>query len=197
MEDISYKCNFKADKSKCIKCGKCKNVCSGLVVEYDNNGYPFILPFERFGWRGCKVIGTTHRLDKMNLLNECDEALLDDGSLENKIKVDKVLELIGSKTLKDSLKLLNKGGIVCQTGLLGGVYLVNNFDPIKDIPNVCYLTGFFSNYPTQEIIDNMFNFINEKKVLPTIGAIYFFDNIRQASMDIDNHKIERKVLIVL
>lgn len=53
MEDISYKCNFKVDKSKCIKCDKCQNVCNGLVIEYDKDGYPFIKPFERFGWRGC------------------------------------------------------------------------------------------------------------------------------------------------
>lgn len=53
MEDISYKCNFIVDKHKCIKCGKCKNVCNGMVIEYDNEGYPYIKPFERFGWRGC------------------------------------------------------------------------------------------------------------------------------------------------
>ena len=53
MEDISYKCNFKVDKSKCIKCGKCQNVCSGQVILYDDDGYPYIKPFERFGWRGC------------------------------------------------------------------------------------------------------------------------------------------------
>ena len=53
MEDISYKCNFVVDKSKCIKCGKCKNVCSGMVIEYNEQGFPYIKPFERFGWRGC------------------------------------------------------------------------------------------------------------------------------------------------
>jgi nitroreductase/NAD-dependent dihydropyrimidine dehydrogenase PreA subunit len=47
------KAKFRVDKSKCIKCGKCKNVCSGMVIEYDKEGYPYIKPFERFGWRGC------------------------------------------------------------------------------------------------------------------------------------------------
>ena len=37
-----------------------------------------------------------------------------------------------------------------QTGILGGVYALNGFDLIKDIPNGVYLTGFFSNYPTQQ-----------------------------------------------
>ena len=29
------------------------------------------------------------------------------------------------------------------------VFTLNDFDPIKDIPNGVYLTGFFSNYPTK------------------------------------------------
>jgi nitroreductase/NAD-dependent dihydropyrimidine dehydrogenase PreA subunit len=45
--------NFNVDKSKCVKCGRCRNVCSGVVIEYDKDGYPAMKPFERFGWRGC------------------------------------------------------------------------------------------------------------------------------------------------
>ena len=146
---------------------------------------------------GCKVIGTTHKKGKFYLLNECDEVVLDEGILQGKIVADKVLELIGPKTLKDSLKCVYKNGIVCQTGLLGGVYVLDDFDPIKDIPNGVYLTGFFSNYPTQEIIDEMFDFINKHHLEPSIGACYDFKDIRQALMDIDNHKVEGKVVIRL
>ena len=146
---------------------------------------------------GAKVIGTTHREDKISLLNECDEVLLDKGELVGKVKADKVLELIGPKTLRDSLRCLYRGGIVCQTGLLGGVYTLDSFDPIKEIPNGCYLTGFFSNYPTQTIIDEMFAFFNEKKLVPSVGKVYDFKDIRQALMDIDAHKVEGKVVIRL
>lgn len=44
---------FRVDKSKCIRCGKCLNTCSGLVLKFGPDGYPEIKPFERFGWRGC------------------------------------------------------------------------------------------------------------------------------------------------
>lgn len=47
------KTNFKIDKNKCIKCGKCINTCSGMVIEFGNDGYPRMKEFERFGWRGC------------------------------------------------------------------------------------------------------------------------------------------------
>jgi nitroreductase/NAD-dependent dihydropyrimidine dehydrogenase PreA subunit len=50
---FEQRARFAADKSKCIRCGKCKNVCSGAVIDYDQEGYPFMKPFERFGWRGC------------------------------------------------------------------------------------------------------------------------------------------------
>ena len=36
-----------------------------------------------------------------------------------------------------------------------GSYALNGFDPIKDIPNGVYLTGFFSNYPTQQVMDEI------------------------------------------
>lgn len=50
---IEQKTHFTVDKSKCIQCGKCINVCSGMVIEFGRDGYPEIKPFERYGWRGC------------------------------------------------------------------------------------------------------------------------------------------------
>lgn len=47
------KTHFVVDKVKCIKCGKCINTCSGMVIEFGQDGYPYMKEFERFGWRGC------------------------------------------------------------------------------------------------------------------------------------------------
>jgi nitroreductase/NAD-dependent dihydropyrimidine dehydrogenase PreA subunit len=47
------KTHFTVDKSKCIHCGRCRNVCSGMVLEYGADGCPTMKPFERYGWRGC------------------------------------------------------------------------------------------------------------------------------------------------
>ena len=47
------KAHFVVDKSICIKCGKCINTCSGMVIEFGEDGYPYMKEFERFGWRGC------------------------------------------------------------------------------------------------------------------------------------------------
>ena len=46
------KTEFAVDEAKCVGCGKCVNVCSGMVLSM-RNGHPVMKQFERFGWRGC------------------------------------------------------------------------------------------------------------------------------------------------
>lgn len=145
---------------------------------------------------GCRVIATTHREDKLPLIMDADEAVIDDGKLNGKIHgVTKALDLIGPRNLKDTLTAVEKGGIVCQTGLLGGVYALNGFDPIKDIPNGVYLTGFFSNYPTQQVMDEIFVFLKEKKLVPVNGKVFDFESVREAVTAQDEGKVNGKIII--
>ncbi len=145
---------------------------------------------------GCKVIATTHREEKLQLIAEADEAILDDGKLTGHVHgVTKALDLVGPRNLKDTLTAVEKGGIICQTGLLGGVYALNGFDPIKDIPNGVYLTGFFSNYPTQQIMDEIFAFLREKQLTPTVGNVFDFAQIREAVAAQDEGKVNGKIVV--
>ena len=172
---------------------------------------------------GCKVIATTHREDKLRLLSQADLALLDTGSLENifsgeiagavqtgrtsqiygATKTDgtaiprpsKALELVGPKTLADTLRCVGKGGLVCTTGILGGVYAINVFDPIKYIPNGVYLTGFYSNSPSQDTMDEIFCFMNAKRLTPPVGKVFDFSDIRKACTAQDNGSIDGKIII--
>ena len=147
---------------------------------------------------GCRVVATTHREEKLPLIAQADEAVIDDGKLTGKISgVTKALDLIGPKSLRDTLTAVEKGGIVCQTGLLGGVYVLNGFDPIKDIPNGVYLTGFFSNYPTQKVIDEIFAFLKEKKLKPEYGRVFDFENVKDAIFSHDNGSIDGKIVVKL
>lgn len=145
---------------------------------------------------GCKVIATTHKESKLHLLSGADNAIIDDGRLAGKVKgVTKALELIGARTIRDTLRTVVKGGIVCHTGILGGEYTLNNFDPIKEIPNGVYLTGFFSNYPTQETVNDIFEFLNEHNLQPCFGASYDFENIRDACIALDSGKVNGKIVV--
>ena len=145
---------------------------------------------------GCKVTATTHRTEKLSLIQTADEALVDDGKLTGKLQgISKALDLIGPRNLRDTLTSVEKGGVVCQTGILGGVYTLNGFDPIKDIPNGVYLTGFFSNYPSQKIMTGIFTFLSNHKLTPVIGKVFDFDNIKEAIAAQDNGKINGKIVV--
>lgn len=147
---------------------------------------------------GCKVIATTHKESKLPLLKEADKTALDTGTLAGSFQgVTKALELVGPKTLRDTLRCVEKGGIVCNTGILGGVYTLGGFDPIKEIPNGVYLTGFFSNFPTQPTIEDIFSFIDRHHIKPAIGAVYSFQNIANALSDMDNHKADGKIVVTI
>mgnify|MGYP003571272289 CR=1 FL=1 len=145
---------------------------------------------------GCRVIATTHREEKLPLIADADETLIDDGKLTGKISgVTKALDLVGPRNLRDTLAAVEKGGIVCQTGLLGGVYALNGFDPIKDIPNGVYLTGFFSNYPTKQVIDDIFAFLNEHRLTPKCGKVFDFGNVKDAVIAQDNGGVDGKIVV--
>lgn len=147
---------------------------------------------------GCTVVGTTHRESKMRLLARAgaDEAVLDDGSLCGRIDgVTKALELIGIKTLKDTMMSVEQGAIVCNTGVLGKVYEWNRFDPIKDIPNGVCLTGFYSNFPTRDTMQAIFRFMDENKLKPLIGAVYDFNDIREACVALDSGSVNGKIVV--
>lgn len=148
---------------------------------------------------GCRVIATARKTEKLKSLTEegADEAILDEGRLGDGIRVTKALELIGAKALKDTLLRVEKGGAVCVTGVLGGKYYLDDFDPIKDIPNGVYLTGFYSNSPNQKTVDEMFHFIEEHKIKPRIGAVFSFDDIQKAVVAQDCGRIDGKTVVVL
>ena len=145
---------------------------------------------------GSKVIATTHRESKLPLLEAADEAVLDTGKLQDQLSgVTKALELVGAKTLYDTLRCVEKGGVVCQTGILGGIYALNGFDPIKFIPNGVYLTGFYSNAPTQEVINRIFSFIREHNLRPCAGVEFDFSEIKEACVALDSGKVNGKIIV--
>ena len=147
---------------------------------------------------GSRVIATTHRDAYAERLRAfgADEVVLDDGALARQgIRVQKALELIGPATLADTLGCLAPGGICCDAGILGGVYTLDRFDPIKSIPNGRYLTGFFSNYPTQEQMDALFAFVAEHALVPPVAATFSFDRLPDALALQDRGGFQGKIVV--
>ena len=112
-----------------------------------------------------------------------DCCIIDDEHISEQnlaVKPGKVLELVGPRTLRDSLLTVTRPGYVCNTGILGNVFNVPNFDPIKYIPNGVFLTGFFSNFPTQEAIDRLFAVIQAAHIQPLYSKVFTMEQISQA-----------------
>lgn len=98
---------------------------------------------------GASRIGATSRsAGREELLRNggADEVYIDDGDVAKLIprekQFDKVLELIGTKTLKDSILCLKPKGTVCMTGIQGGEWTFNDFSPITDLPGRRRLTSY-------------------------------------------------------
>ena len=137
---------------------------------------------------GATVISTTRSERKADLLREygADDIMIEGEDFRRRFLekypsgATKVLELIGASTLRDSLRLTALHGIVCHTGLLGGVFGLKNFDPIKEIPSGVYLTGFYSNMPTSKQIQDMMSLIERGKIHPIIARQFTFSDIAEA-----------------
>ncbi|MDE6010840.1 MAG: zinc-binding dehydrogenase [Muribaculaceae bacterium] len=139
---------------------------------------------------GAKVVTTTRSERKAGMLRSygADDVILEGDGFHRRfiekypVGATKVLELIGATTLYDSLRLTAVHGIVCHTGLLGGVYGLKNFDPIKDIPSGIYLTGFYSNNPTLQQIEAMMSLIEKGGIHPVIAENFTLENISDAHL---------------
>jgi NADPH:quinone reductase-like Zn-dependent oxidoreductase len=91
---------------------------------------------------GAFVAGTTRKPDREQLLRASgvDQVFIDTGSIAEQVKevcpggVDKVLELVGATTLKDSLRCAKQRGIVCMTGIVGNQWSFKDFAPMEAIP---------------------------------------------------------------
>ena len=134
---------------------------------------------------GAKVIGACRRESSFEKLKAigADYCIIDDGHISEQhlpVRPNKILELVGPKTLHDSLLTVSRPGFVCNTGILGNQFTVEHFDPIKYIPNGVFLTGFFSNYPTQTAIDNMMELIIKGGIRPLYDKVFTLDEITEA-----------------
>lgn len=134
---------------------------------------------------GAKVIAACRKEESFEKLKAigADYCIIDDGQLNQQLlplKPNKILELIGPKTLRDSLFTVTHPGYVCSTGVLGNVYSITQFDPIKYIPNGVFLTGFYSNFPTYQSINGLFDLINKAQLKPLYAKVFTLDQIAEA-----------------
>jgi len=153
---------------------------------------------------GATVFSTTRDKNKLKLLKQygADFALLDDASLSEQLftivskGVDKLLELVGTVTLKNSLRLVSENGILCMTGILGGEWEMERFEPMIDIPTGVYFTTFTSTPVKEKILIELFNHIKQYKIKVPIAQVFSLDEIQKAHLFMESNEANGKIVVV-
>ena len=119
-----------------------------------------------------------------------------DGKLQTDQSYDKILELVGPATLRDSFSHINEHGIVCNTGQLGNIWCVNDFDPIIELKNNSYLTAFYSGNVSQAKLDAMFDYIRQFNVKILIERVFTLEQVPEAHRFLQSADGFGKVVVV-
>jgi len=154
---------------------------------------------------GLKVISTTRNPNKKEFLlkNGASEVIIDEGQVQDKLKeivpdgVDKVLELIGTRTLKDSLKCLKIKGTVCMTGILGNEWTMKEFTPMGDIPSLGKLTVYMGEASNlnQKMLQEFIDAVEQEVIKPQIDTIFKLDQIVEAHQYMEANTARGKLVV--
>jgi NADPH:quinone reductase-like Zn-dependent oxidoreductase len=156
--------------------------------------------------QGAVVASTTRRADREELLLGCgaDRVFVDNGTIAETVKrewdggADKVLELIGTTTLKDSLRCTREPALVCMTGMVGNKWSFENFSPMDAIPTAVGLTTYsggvkdFMLMPIQDLVDE----VAGGTLHVQVGRIFGLDEIVEAHRAMEENKAGGKIVVL-
>jgi len=100
-----------------------------------------------------------------------------DNTLATEECFDKILELVGPASIKDSFAHIKEYGIICATGLLGGKWYLEDFDPTRDLLHNAYLTTFYSGSVNAEKISSLFAYIEQYHVPVAPEKVFALEDI--------------------
>ena len=155
---------------------------------------------------GAFVVATTRRPDREKLLRASgvDQVFIDAGSIAEQVKevcpggVDKVLELVGTTTLVDSLRCARQRGIVCMTGMVGNKWSIANFSPMDAIPTAVSLTTYdggaedFMLTPLEKLAEQ----VAAGRLHVQVGKTFRLDEIVEAHRCMEENKAGGKIVIL-
>ncbi len=112
--------------------------------------------------------------------------------------VDKVLELVGTTTLLDSLQCAARFGSVCMTGMVGNAWEFDRFTPMGAIPLTVSLTTYagessdFMATPLQMVVQE----VEDGRMTPKIGAVFQLDAIAEAHRRMEDNTAGGKIVVL-
>jgi NADPH:quinone reductase-like Zn-dependent oxidoreductase len=157
---------------------------------------------------GAFVASTSRREDRRMMLKDAgaDQVIVDDGEIGKLFgdggskmdKFDKVLELIGTTTLEDSLQCVKKGGTVCMTGIVGNQWTLDGFNPMESIPTGVNLTSYSGG--TEDFmatpLENLVKQVKEGKLKIQVGRVFKLDEIVEAHRVMEANIAGGKIVVL-
>ncbi|MBD1392524.1 zinc-binding alcohol dehydrogenase family protein [Mucilaginibacter glaciei] len=154
---------------------------------------------------GVKVVATTRDDGRKAMLtdNGAQNVIIDSGEIASKVRevyptgVDKVLELIGTVTLKDSLASAAPGGSVCMTGMLAEKWSVADFAPMEFIPATVSLTVYDSGQVKagKEHFQSFINDVESGAIKLSLGKVFNLADIQAAHQLMDSNRAGGKIVV--
>jgi NADPH2:quinone reductase len=155
---------------------------------------------------GCTVYSTTRSIAKADALRKIgvDEIIIDKGEIAPRVRelnpegIDKVLELVGGNGIRDSLKCVREGGIVCQTGYLSNQWRIDGFSPLGEIPSGVYLTSYAggNNNLPPELLQEFIDQVEKGQLELKIDSVFNIDQIVEAHAYMEGNKASGKLVVV-
>ena len=156
--------------------------------------------------RDMTVISTTRSLDKADALRRIgvDHVVIDKGEIVDDVRdivpegVAGALELVGTPTLRDTLRCTRVGGVVCFTGMLSNVWTVDEFYPIEYIPTGVRLTAYGGDATDlpQSVLQGFLDDVAAGKIEVPIHKVYQLDEIVEAHSDMEQNRAAGKLVVV-
>ncbi|WP_338322927.1 zinc-binding alcohol dehydrogenase family protein [Croceibacterium ferulae] len=155
---------------------------------------------------GAQVVATSrHQTSEALILqNGADRFFRDEGHIAPAVRsawpggADKVLELVGTTTLADSLGATAEGGIVCMAGMVSDRWSLADFAPMDVIPTAVSLTTYtggvedFMALPLQSLLDQV-----ATDTLPIrLGRVFALDEIVDAHRLMESNRAGGKIVVV-
>jgi NADPH:quinone reductase-like Zn-dependent oxidoreductase len=156
--------------------------------------------------RHAKVISTTRSPSRVELLKNAgaDEVIIDNGRIAEKVKAmsgggaNKVLELVGTTTLADSLQCAKRHGFVCMTGMVGDKWWLDQFSPMDIIPTAVCLTIYsgtaddFMQTPLQSLVEQ----VEAGSLRIEVGRVFHLDQIVEAHRCMEDNTAGGKIVVL-
>lgn len=147
------------------------------------------------------VVATVRHADRASVARENGAAVVlieGDGMSEAlrdlaPVGVDAVLDLVGTGTMLESLRLTRRGGRVCVAGFLGGHGPIAQFDPLQHLPSGRHLSFFGSafvygtaEYPLTDVpFQRIVDLVEAGELRAEPAQVFAFDDIQRAHCMLD------------